>query len=66
MAKKKKRRADRFEPLDVDPQIVQDAADCLLDGLAWNHTREGHAFWKHIYNRLKQIAKSAQSEAPKP
>lgn len=47
-----------YEMLHLDefePPLLITMSDILMSHIEWASTKEGHAFWKDIHNKLKQI-----------
>lgn len=38
------------------PETVRNTAMMLAAGFDWEQSKEGHAYWYKIYNRLNEIA----------
>lgn len=44
-----------------NPERLRDAAYSICEGIVWSGTREGHAYWKIVFDRLREIAATAET-----
>lgn len=56
-------KRDRFTTLV--PEEARRAADALDSAFTWSESKEGHAYWRSIHNRLLEIAATPKSEYQK-
>ena len=47
---------------DADLSHLEKARDGLMLGFTWRETKEGHAHWSKIYDRLSQMIEDLKVE----